>query len=383
MNMHHKVDAVESDRQHQSAAMSPGTYADPSRNPEPRTYRHTMETLAKASSLVCAGAAGIAVASGLISPDDGILSGMVVPISAGGALTVAIASGWHILHTAAIRVRDALGYCAVVGAGVALSAATIGASSWPVATVLAGAPAVRQHMSLTIVNNQRALEDVWTQAHREAGMIDSVLAAEAEMRGMNDLEANRGGISELGRGAGPNSQILAAGARSYARLADTMQGAHAQATLAYQKGKQALAQMRLNVHGDAERFVQAAADVETAVSDLNAYRLTDFANKAGVFQAEVWQLPGAVEQVRSGADKISAKVLQRAQEIAQVREVVTVPVYTPLERREATWRYASGAAAGGWITGIAIDVIPFLLALLLLSTHAARKLDEEVPRRRK
>ena len=45
-------------------------------------------------------------------------------------------------------------------------------------------------------------------------------------------------------------------------------------------------------------------------------------------------------------------------------------------------RYATGAAAGGWVTGIAIDLIPLLFTALLLSTHAPGRLDDPVQRRR-
>jgi hypothetical protein len=44
-----------------------------------------------------------------------------------------------MVQTAAVRVRTPLGYCAVAAAGVALGAATVGASSWSIASVLSGA----------------------------------------------------------------------------------------------------------------------------------------------------------------------------------------------------------------------------------------------------
>jgi hypothetical protein len=65
------------------------------------------------------------------------------------------------VHTAAVRVRNPLGYCAVAAAGLGLSAATIGASSWAIATVLSGHAAVREEMSIAASGDQRALDAAW------------------------------------------------------------------------------------------------------------------------------------------------------------------------------------------------------------------------------
>ena len=312
-----------------------------------RNHRQCMESLAKAASIGCACGAGLAVATGLMSPEDGLLTGVVVPVSAGVVLAGAAACGWHMVQTAAVRVRTPLGYCAVAAAGVALGAATVGASSWSIASVLSGGTALRQHMSLAVTAHQAALDKAWAGARGEASMIDAVQAASAELRAMSDLEARGGDISGRGRGNGTNSRVLAAGADGYTRLADTMHTVQDHAAQVYEKGTQALGQMRRDVHGDGEGFGQAAAAVETTVAALNAYRLTDLANNAGLVQVQVWSANGQVQQVSSGAEKVSQKVLRRGEEIAQARQVAPVPTWTPLERREAVLRYASGAAAGG------------------------------------
>jgi len=361
-----------------SSAAAAATATDP---PE-RSHRHGMETLAKVASLICAAGAGIGAATGLMSPEDGVLTGIIVPVTAGAVLATAIACGWQSIHTAAVRVRTPLSYVAVTAAGLALSAATIGASSWAIATVLSGHAAMRQHMSVTATQHQQALDAAWAQARGEAAMIDAVSTANAELRAMSEMEASGGIVSKHGKGSGPNSAILAAGADGYARLAEAMRSAQDDAVRIYAQGSTALGQMRASVHADPEAYSRATAAVETAVAALNAFRLTDLANKAGLINVEVWSQGDVVQSVRSGAEKVSEKVLHRGKEIAQARQMVAVPVYAPLEPREATWTYAGGAAAGGWITAIAIDLIPFLFAGLLLGTQAPGRLDEPVPQRK-
>ena len=114
-----------SDTQARSGANGggPASPSGPARN-----HRQCMEGR-EAASITCACGAGLAVATGLMSPEDGLLTGVLVPVSAGLVLAGAAACGWHIVQTAAVRVRTPLGYCAVAAAGVALGAATIGASS--------------------------------------------------------------------------------------------------------------------------------------------------------------------------------------------------------------------------------------------------------------
>ena len=201
--------------------------------------------------------------------------------------------------------------------------------------MLAGGTAQRQHMSLAVAAHQEALDKAWAGARSEAPMIDAVQAASAELQAMSEMEMRGGDISGHGRGNGPNARVLAAGAKGYDRLADTMHTAQDHATQVYTKGTQALGQMRRDVHGDGKGFGQAAAAVEASVAALNAYRLTDLANNAGLVQVEVWSTNGQVQQVSSGAEKVSQKVLRRGEEMAQARQTVQVPTWMPLEPREA------------------------------------------------
>ena len=65
--------------------------------------------------------------------------------------------------------------------------------------------------------------------------------------------------------------------------------------------------------------------------------------------------------IRASIERTARAVSARADEIAQARQNLDVPILTPTEAREATMRYAFGAALGGWVTAIALDLLPLLL----------------------
>jgi hypothetical protein len=349
---------------------------------KPTTHRHGMERLAKIASLICSACAGVGVAAGLMSPEDGVLCGILVPTAAGAAIASAGALGWHNIQTAAVRVRTPLGYVAVVAAGFALSAAMIGTSSWAVATVLSGHAAERQHRAEVVAEHQQAIDASWQEARKEGAMIDAASAAQADLRARSDLETRQGRLSSKGKGAGPNTGILDAGAGGFNRLGETMRNAQQGATNVYAKGQEALNRMRANVHGDEAAFADAAAEVETAVANLNGFHLADLASKAGLVDVDGWQANGAAHAVTAGTERVSDRFLQRAKELREARRPVAVPVYEPLEPRQAVLREARGAAAGGWITAAALDSIPYLFALLMLGAQARGPLDEPQIRRR-
>jgi hypothetical protein len=68
-----------------------------------------------------------------------------------------------------------------------------------------------------------------------------------------------------------------------------------------------------------------------------------------------------VGAIRASIERTARAVSARADEIAKARQNLDVPILTPIEAREATMRYAFGAALGGWVTAIALDLLPLLL----------------------
>jgi hypothetical protein len=75
-----------------------------------------------------------------------------------------------------------------------------------------------------------------------------------------------------------------------------------------------------------------------------------------------------VGAIRASIERTARAVSARADEIAQARQNLDVPILTPIEAREATMRYAFGAALGGWVTAIALDLLPLLLLGVVMTT---------------
>jgi hypothetical protein len=75
-----------------------------------------------------------------------------------------------------------------------------------------------------------------------------------------------------------------------------------------------------------------------------------------------------VGAIRASIERTARAVSARADEIAKARQNLDVPILTPIEAREATMRYAFGAALGGWVAAIALDLFPLLLLGVLVTT---------------
>jgi hypothetical protein len=329
------------------------------------TPHKTMVWAAMLASMICAAGAGFGLVVGLLSPGDGALAGYAVPIVAGIVLAVAVATGWHMLQTAASRVRSELGIVGTLAGAFLLFAITVGASSWGVATSLSGHAAVRAYLADQVVLHRHALDDAWTGVQREAGVIDAAVGAAAEMRGLATMEENGDLSARVGRG--PNVRLLRTAADRYEEIAAQMRGDFASVGKLHERGEKLLQAMQQARRRDPETFGDRADELAGIVADLNAFRISPEAKRGGISRVEVSFDPTTVHRIHSGAEAVTAKVLAAARD-AETRQPAAIPEYVPIEPRDAVLRYAGSAAIGGWVSSVAIDFAPLLLTLILLIT---------------
>jgi hypothetical protein len=333
----------------------------------PQNYHKGLAVLALVATIISAGAAGFGTALGLMSPDDGMVSGYVMPIVAG--LTVGAVAGicWHVLIVAACRVRTTRGYIAVMVCAVGLTCVTIGASSWGCATALSGQAALRASQSDTATAEEHGLNQAWAGAQSEQAIIEVV--RNSGMGGLGQIEIG-GGISGH-KGIGPISLYFQAAEDRCQQVATDMQKAFDKAHLEYSHGRDVLEHMRQAIGIDTETFGKSAFEVQSIISNLNAF---DVAPMAAACATAGAKMPVGGQHVKRTGDAASDEIASVVQEVAAKRQPAKVPTYKPIERREATRDYAAGAAAGGWITAISIDCIPLLFVTLLGLTSEERLL---------
>jgi hypothetical protein len=198
-------------------------------------------------------------------------------------------------------------------------------------------------------------------------------------------------VSKKGAGNGPNAQMLDAAADSQQLLAHQMHDKYeAGPEKLMAQGQAQLEAMQTAIGGDPKGFAEHIGRLEGITAQINGFTLTDMASKGGIMEVTVWTSssggPRVVEAISSGVDKVKARVIAQAQEIEQARKealapAATVPPFRLLEPREATLRYATSAAIGGFVTALAVDVIPYVLMLLVLFTHDEPLLNKPKVRR--
>jgi hypothetical protein len=336
------------------------------------THHKAMLSLARGAAVGSAAGAGFGAAMGLLSPGDGMTAGYLVPIAAGIVLGGVAAVGWENLITAAPRVESPLGIVGVVMGAVLLAAITIGASSWGIATALSGPAALRAYQADVRVAEERSLFNAWTGVQTEFPIKDALGIAASEMRALSAVES-RGAFTRRA-GNGPATELISAAADRYDQLAESALERSDKIQGVYTRARNALQEMQQMIGADSEDFAKLAAEVQAAVSDLNGFHLTPLASQGGITRVQITTDQGAVQRIQSGADAVARKLSAQAQEIAATRRPEKVPGYVPIERRDATLRYAGTAAAGGWMTAVAIDLMPVLFIMLLLMTARERLL---------
>jgi hypothetical protein len=333
--------------------------------PPSDTHHRAMVWVAMLASMICAAGAGFGLVTGLLSPADGALAGYAVPIIAGIVLAVATGAGWHMLQTAAPRVRTPLGVTGTIAAAFLLAAITIGASSWGVASSLSGPAAVRAYLAGVLIEYRQAFVDAWTGAEREASVIDTTVTAANEMRSLAAMETN-GDISTV-KGNGPNTRLLQAAGDRYDDIAAQMRTDFEHAKKLHERGGKLLQAMQQARRSHPETFADRADELAAVIADLNAFRIASQARQGGISRVEINFDPNAVRRIRSGTDKVTAKLLAVVSDV-EARSAAPVPAYIPIEPRDATLRYATTAAIGGWVSAIAIDLAPLLMTLCLFVT---------------
>jgi hypothetical protein len=360
---------------------SPMPLPDSNRYTNPTSGRHHhawIVLLGQIAGILCAIGAGFGVAIGLLAPQDGVLSGVVIPIVAGSVIAATLAIAWHVVLLAGARVHTVCGIIGTAAAGALLLLVAAGASSWPVATVLVGGPAQRHHLAESVKAEERGFNAVLANIQAETPMVENTAAAANSMRALAGIETE-GGLSKKS-GPGTRVKILNAAADSFDHLADTMRALLEHAHELQERGRGLLVRLQAAITGDPAVFAQRAADLQGVTAELDTIYLTPLVAGAGIAKVEInWDDP-AVHQIKTGFDLVTTKLQAAAKAIADARQPVELPLFEPMTAREATLAYA-GHVLGGWVSAAALDMIPGIFLLLVMMTPHDHALFEQVRRR--
>jgi hypothetical protein len=116
-----------------------------------------------------------------------------------------------------------------------------------------------------------------------------------------------------------------------------------------------------------KEFVQKATDVSSLLNKLDNISAVQDAMNYGVITVDTKN-----GDLRMQVDNLTGELRRTAKATDDQRKKIEAPFYSPTTGALAIMEYPS-ASPGGWIVGVAIDIVPFLVLLLLMLTHAEHR----------
>ncbi|XWN31389.1 MAG: hypothetical protein ROR55_28730 [Devosia sp.] len=313
---------------------------------------------------------GVAVGVGLfgVLADESafvrfLIVGVVAPV-----VTVVFAGLWHILLGVASRPqasRPVIGL--IVSAGLMVSAASIGTSSWLMAAVIGGGAAVQHHQSQVLDRFTDVLGKAGARHERERIVLSHLSRAEGALQRLHDCEVDDGCISGT-PGPGAVARELEREIAAFQEAAREMEEAFSRRPrlLAHVRGQIELAQQASRA-GDEETFTRAINSVTTGLSGADATDPT--------LMLQTLNTDSRVPAVQNIYDRLRRSMDGVGEFIAPIK----MPTYTPIDRASATIHYA-GYVPFAWGVALAVDLLPMaLLLLLLLASHRMPQPVQPVP----
>ncbi len=321
--------------------------------------------LAQCAAIGCSAFAALGTSLGYLAA-----GGHPVIAAAGGlVLAGALGVGWHIAIGAASRARTIIGTTALVLAGFALTAVAIGASAQAVVVSMAGQSALSAELVERVEPISAALATAAAQSDLSP-LIGSASSTAAGYRGMAAQEAS----GAFGRaGEGPRFATLTMAAQGFDAATQSLVALDTEADAIRARGEKAVMALRSAAAlGDQTAFLSAAQDVSTAVTDLRSLDPSVVVQTTGIVRIQGDDI--------AGLDQPTQNWVTQAQAWSDLHQPVAVPIPAPMSLGEAVRAQAFGAAMHAWIAAGAIDILPLIALLLILSLRAEPLMRDRVHR---
>lgn len=344
---------------------------------EQKTHHAKHVSLSKFAAGVAAFTAGVGAAGGLWEPELGALEGQIIPILIGMTMGLVIGIGWHVVLEAGSRVRNSWGIAGTIITGVLLTTSAIAGSSWLVATAISGTHALQAHQQEAASQNTAAFEATSAQVNAEAVLIGRVRATQAKLQALRQLEI-QGVSAGSGPGDGPLAKTYGAAANAYGELEEQMQDVLDEARRIEDSARAIMSELLVTIPvGDTKRFENLIVEHRGLIAELQTIRLAPLAAEVNVVEVLGKVIGGDAHLTKIALADVSKDLQDQAEAVADARRPVELPTYLPINAREATARYAN-EALGGWVTAIAVDVLPFLFLLFIMATAREQFLNRPV-----
>ena len=253
-------------------------------------------------------------------------------------------------------------------AGLALGSvvmlATISASAWFIAAAIGGDTATRVHQDAYIALVQAELDKAPFNAKLDQTIYTKALEVQAAFRDETGREKNFG--SQSGKvGDGAVTALYRSVSDSMGKLARVIDDKLTDSKETQKKALSLVKDMKQST--SQKEFVQKATDVSSLLNKLDNISAVQDAMNYGVITVDTKN-----GDLRMQVDNLTGELRRTAKATDDQRKKIEAPFYSPTTGALAIMEYPS-ASPGGWIVGIAIDIVPFLVLLLLMLTHAEHR----------
>lgn len=328
-------------------------------------------------ALVCALQA-VTIGFALKDMIPGGIEALVIPTVAALVVAISFFFAWRYLISHGSRSTDPYMRAGYVAIGAVLFGISVGATSWLMASTIAGDRAVRAHMNAYLAKATSQLSATTANIDKEAKIAPKLSQIAAKWRLLADAE--RGGKHGK-QGDGPIASTMDRAARSAQQAqgegegrVETAKGLREQADIVLREMTLVANDSSVATAKGQQRFVEMTVRFSKATTDLENITLLDLADYVGIVTQEARNS----EVLRVAIEQTTGELHSFVKGIKDSKVKPERAVYVPTTKAMAVTDYAA-EAANGWVMAITLDALPFLLLCMIMLTlgDATNRRDDD------
>lgn len=308
----------------------------------------------------CSVVQGTAVYFGLggLMTDTGF-AGTTIPIVVGLGTAIVLYMTWDIFFTNFPLLHSPVRQVMAAAFAIVMGLATVGMSSWFIAAAIGGDQAIVAHQQDYVKEATRQFETALHNSKHEDAVQTKALEISAYWRAKAEGE-EKFGSSKTKPGAGPDALLLTKVAANAQAFAAHVQAKRDEADALYAQGSTLIADMG-NIT-EPHKFIAEAAKLKALLVKLDATTAAPDAMNLGIV------IPESRSDDHYSIEKQTTDLRKVAKEVIGEHEKIVFDAFVPMSPAIAVIRHA-GAAPGGWIVGVVLDLVPMILLLAMMMLH--------------
>jgi hypothetical protein len=297
--------------------------------------------------------------------------GGILAVAVGIVAACGLATGWHYTLGVAAHAVEPHKKAQAFVLGVFLCGIGAATSAWFLAEKIGGASALQTYQLGHVQELHKAYDTVGANVASEQGLLAAIEAGGTALRNTAESENAAALISSGKRGKGVVYRTLNDAADNLASMATKLQSIAGERDEKLTDAKRTLSEAtRAIAARDAAQFESAASRAATEISAADQMRLTTTVSGLGNGVT--------TDYARTPIAAAFGEINKVARLANSNRREVTVPVYVPIDAKEAV---KTNPPVLAWLAALLIEAIPLILlaVLLVLWREERDDADEQAP----